>query len=105
MPEAVIVATSRSPIGRAHKGSLVSVRPDDMAATIILDVLSKVPSLDPTTVEDIMHRAAPSRRCAGLQRRPCGGGARRHRGARPDGEPVLLVQPAEHPHRRPRDQG
>ena len=54
MPEAVIVATSRSPIGRAHKGSLVSVRPDDMAATIILDVLSKVPSLDPSTVEDIM---------------------------------------------------
>ncbi len=54
MPEAVIVATSRSPIGRAHKGSLVSVRPDDMAATIVLDVLSKVPSLDPSTVEDIM---------------------------------------------------
>ena len=54
MPEAVIVATSRSPIGRARKGSLVSVRPDDMAATIIKDVLSKVPSLDPNTVEDIM---------------------------------------------------
>jgi len=54
VPEAVIVATSRSPIGRARKGSLVSVRPDDMAATIIKDVLSKVPSLDPNTVEDIM---------------------------------------------------
>ena len=35
MPEAVIVATSRTPIGRANKGSLVDVRPDDMAATFV----------------------------------------------------------------------
>jgi acetyl-CoA C-acetyltransferase len=54
MPEAVIVATSRTPIGRANKGSLVEARPDDMTAFILKDVLSKVPSLDPTLVEDVM---------------------------------------------------
>lgn len=54
MPEAVIVATSRSPIGRANKGSLVSIRPDDMAAQIVKDLLSKAPSVDPNSVEDLM---------------------------------------------------
>ena len=54
MPEAVIVATSRTPIGRAVKGSLTEVRPDDMAAFIIGDVLSKVPGLDPADVEDVI---------------------------------------------------
>ena len=54
MPEAVIVATSRTPIGRANKGSLAEARPDDMTAFILKDVLSKVPNLDPTLVEDIM---------------------------------------------------
>ncbi|HSP04421.1 MAG TPA: acetyl-CoA C-acetyltransferase [Acidimicrobiales bacterium] len=54
MPEAVIVATSRTPIGRANKGSLAEARPDDMTAFILKDVLSKVPSLDPTLVEDVM---------------------------------------------------
>jgi acetyl-CoA C-acetyltransferase len=52
MPEAVIVSTARSPIG--HKGSLTKVRPDDLAATIIRAALDKVPSLDPSLVEDIM---------------------------------------------------
>ena len=54
MPEAVIVSTARSPIGRAHKGSLTQVRPDDLAATIIRAALDKVPSLDSSLVEDIM---------------------------------------------------
>ncbi|MEX1218434.1 MAG: acetyl-CoA C-acetyltransferase [Acidimicrobiales bacterium] len=54
MPEAVIVSTARSPIGRAHKGSLTQVRPDDLAATIIRAALDKVPTLDPSLVEDIM---------------------------------------------------
>lgn len=54
MPEAVIVATSRTPIGRANKGSLAEARPDDMTAFVLKDVLSKVPSLDPTLVEDVM---------------------------------------------------
>jgi acetyl-CoA C-acetyltransferase len=54
VPEAVIVATSRSPIGRANKGSLVSIRPDDMAAQIVKDLLSKAPAVDPNSVEDLM---------------------------------------------------
>ncbi|HET6874781.1 MAG TPA: beta-ketoacyl synthase N-terminal-like domain-containing protein, partial [Acidimicrobiales bacterium] len=61
MPEAVIVATARSPIGRAFKGSLVSLRPDDMAAQVVKAVLAKVPQLDPSSVEDlIMGNAQPA---------------------------------------------
>lgn len=54
MTEAVIVATARTPIGRAFKGSLVDCRPDDLAATIVRAVLDKVPSLDPQEVEDVI---------------------------------------------------
>jgi acetyl-CoA C-acetyltransferase len=54
MPEAVIVATARSPIGRAFKGSLVDFRPDDLAATIIKTALDKVPALDPHTIDDLI---------------------------------------------------
>jgi acetyl-CoA C-acetyltransferase len=54
MPEAVIVATARSPIGRANKGSLVACRPDDLAASIVRAVLAKVPQLDPALVQDVL---------------------------------------------------
>jgi acetyl-CoA C-acetyltransferase len=54
MPEAVVVATARSPIGRAFKGNLVDLRPDDLAATIIQTALDKVPQLDPHDVEDLL---------------------------------------------------
>jgi acetyl-CoA C-acetyltransferase len=54
MPEAVIVATGRTPIGRANKGSLVDCRPDDLAALVIREVLAKVPQLDPQSVEDVI---------------------------------------------------
>ena len=54
MPEAVIVATARSPIGRAFKGSLVGVRPDDLAATVVQAALDRVPGLDPATLDDLM---------------------------------------------------
>jgi acetyl-CoA C-acetyltransferase len=53
MPEAVIVATARSPIGRAVKGSLHEVRPDDLAATIVAAALNKVPQLDPKDIDDL----------------------------------------------------
>jgi acetyl-CoA C-acetyltransferase len=53
MPEAVIVATARSPIGRAFKGSLTELRPDDLAATIIDAALNKIPQLDRTLIEDL----------------------------------------------------
>src|SRR5829696_9069423 len=54
MPEAVIVSTARSPIGRAQKGSLTQVRPDDMAATIVKAALEKVPQLDPHSIDDLI---------------------------------------------------
>ena len=54
MPEAVIVATGRTPIGRANKGSLVDCRPDDLAALVVREVLAKVPQLDPHSVEDLI---------------------------------------------------
>jgi acetyl-CoA C-acetyltransferase len=53
MPEAVIVATARSPIGRAGKGSLREVRPDDLTATIVNAALGKVPQLDPREIDDL----------------------------------------------------
>ncbi len=54
MPEAVIVAAARSPIGRAAKGSLIDCRPDDLAATIVKAALAKVPQLDPNSVQDVL---------------------------------------------------
>jgi acetyl-CoA C-acetyltransferase len=54
MPEAVIVATARSPIGRAGKGSLTSIRPDDLTAQIVAAALAKVPQLDPAGISDLM---------------------------------------------------
>jgi len=53
MSEAVIVSTARSPIGRAFKGSLKDVRPDDLAVAVITAALDKVPGLDPLLVEDL----------------------------------------------------
>ncbi|WP_027503946.1 acetyl-CoA C-acetyltransferase [Rhodococcus sp. UNC23MFCrub1.1] len=54
MPEAVIVSVARSPIGRAMKGSLVSMRPDDLAAQMVKAALDKVPALDPTMIDDLL---------------------------------------------------
>jgi acetyl-CoA C-acetyltransferase len=54
MPEAVIVATARSPIGRAFKGSLTSIRPDDLAVQMIAAALAKVPQLDPADIDDLI---------------------------------------------------
>jgi len=54
MPEAVIVSTARTPIGRAFKGSLIEMRPDDLAAIAVKAALAKVPNLDPAAVEDLM---------------------------------------------------
>ncbi|WP_010533054.1 acetyl-CoA C-acetyltransferase [Brachybacterium squillarum] len=53
MPEAVIVAAHRSPIGRARKGSLKDVRPDDLVGQMVRAALDSVPALDPTTIDDL----------------------------------------------------
>ena len=54
MPEAVIVSTARSPIGRAMKGSLVSIRPDDLAAQMVRAALDKVEALNPHQIDDLI---------------------------------------------------
>jgi acetyl-CoA C-acetyltransferase len=54
MPEAVIVATARSPIGRAGKGSLKEMRPDDLTVQMVRAVLDKVPELDPAEIDDLV---------------------------------------------------
>jgi len=54
MPEAVIVSTARTPIGRAVKGSLKDLRPDDLAAHAVLAALAKIPELDPARIDDLM---------------------------------------------------
>ena len=54
MTEAVIVATARSPIGRANKGSLASLRPDDMSAQIVRALMTKVPQVRAADIDDLM---------------------------------------------------
>ena len=54
MSDAVIVSTARTPIGRANKGSLTELRPDDLTATVIEAALDKVPALDRAEVEDVL---------------------------------------------------
>ena len=53
MPEAVIVSTARSPIGRAFKGSMTSIRPDDLTVQMVRAALDKVPALDPREIDDM----------------------------------------------------
>jgi acetyl-CoA C-acetyltransferase len=54
MPEAVVVATARSPIGRAFKGSLTQARPDEMVVQMVRAAMDKVPELDPKDIDDLL---------------------------------------------------
>src|SRR6266550_3915249 len=54
MPEAVIVDAIRTPIGRAFKGSLTQVRPDDLTAYVVDQLLERNPEVDPGTVDDLV---------------------------------------------------
>ena len=54
MPDAVIVSTARSPIGRAYRGSLASMRPDELAVQMAQAAPDKVPELDPHDLDDLM---------------------------------------------------
>jgi acetyl-CoA C-acetyltransferase len=54
MPEAVVVATARSPIGRAFKGSLTSIRPDNLTAAMVTAALAQVPQVDPAQISDLI---------------------------------------------------
>ena len=53
MTEAVIVATARTPIGRAFKGSLKDLRPDDLSEQVVRGLLEQLPALDPETIDDL----------------------------------------------------
>jgi acetyl-CoA C-acetyltransferase len=61
VPEAVIVAAARTPIGRARKGSLVDIRPDDLAAGVISASVAQVPALNPADLDDIYVGCAEPR--------------------------------------------
>jgi acetyl-CoA C-acetyltransferase len=54
VPDAVIVATARSPIGRAYKGTLTEMRPDDLAVQMLQAALAKVPQLDVSEIDDLL---------------------------------------------------
>ena len=54
MPDAVVVAAGRSPIGRAGKGSLVGWRPDDLGAYVVTKVLEQIPQLPRNEIEDLI---------------------------------------------------
>ncbi|MDQ2700539.1 MAG: acetyl-CoA C-acyltransferase [Actinomycetota bacterium] len=58
MPEAVIVSTRRSPIGRAFKGSLIDVRPDDLAGFISKKLVDDLDGFDPIEIEDVICGSA-----------------------------------------------
>jgi acetyl-CoA C-acetyltransferase len=72
MPEAVIVSAVRSPIGRAVKGSLKDMPPDDLTVQMVTAVLEKTPGLDPRDIGDLIlgwgsrpaSRATISRGCS-----------------------------------------
>jgi acetyl-CoA acyltransferase len=54
MPEAVIVAAVRTPVGRAHKGTLRATRPDDLAALVIKEAIARVPGLSASEIDDVI---------------------------------------------------
>jgi acetyl-CoA acyltransferase len=54
MREAVVVASSRTPLAKSFRGSFNMTRPDDLAAHCIKDVLGKVPQLDKSEIEDVI---------------------------------------------------
>ena len=108
MPEAVIVDTIRTPIGRAFKGSLAQLRPDEMGAYVVDQLLERNPGVDPATVEDVFCGCGMPQ---GLQAFNIGRivsllseklPADRQRGHR---LPLLLLQPRRDPPRGQRDQG
>ena len=54
MKDAVIVSAVRTPVGKAKKGGLATVRPDEMSAATIQALLKRTPNLDPADIEDVV---------------------------------------------------
>ena len=106
MPEAVIVSAARSPIGRANKGSLKDLRPDDLTALDRPGGARQGPRPRPAHHRRPAPRLRPARRRARQQHGPRRHRADRH-GRRPrrHDHPLLLLVGADHPDGLPRDQG
>jgi len=66
MREAVIVAGTRTPVGKAPRGTLRTTRPDDLAAAVIKDLLAHVPQVDPVTIDDVIIGCATPEGEAGM---------------------------------------
>ena len=106
MPEAVIVATARSPIGRAFKGSLKDLRPDDLTRRSRARPARQGARRSTPRRSTTSTRLRPPGGEHGLQHGPRRRRPRRHgRPARRDGQPLLLLVAADHPDGLPRDQG
>ena len=105
MPDAVIVAAARTPIGRAAKGSLVDARPDDLAAFAVRSALAKVPGLPHGEIVDVMVGCGFPQEKQGMNLGAARRAARRAagHGSRHDGEPLLRVVAADDPDGPPRD--
>lgn len=106
MPEAVIVATARSPIGRANKGSLKDFRPDDLAARMVGAALDQVPELERSDVDDLMLGCAQPAGEAGYNMaRVVAVLSGLDTVSRCHGEPLLQLQPPDDPDGPPRHPG
>ena len=55
--DAYIVAATRTPIGRSHKGYFRNTRPDDLLATVLRSAMAQVPNLDPAAVAAVLAHA------------------------------------------------
>ena len=64
--EAYIVAATRAPIGRSHRGFFRNTRPDDLLATVLRSALAQVPGLDPKAIEDVICGCAIPEAAQGL---------------------------------------
>ena len=108
MPEAVIVDTVRTPIGRAFKGSLAAMRPDEIGAFVIDQLLERNPGCRPRVGRGGVRRMRPAAGRAGLQHRPDHGPALREAadvGERHHGLALLRLEPRGDPPGRQRRQG
>ena len=107
MPEAVIAAAVRTPIGRAGKGSLMDVRPDDLLAFAIREAVGQVEGLDPAEIVDVMVGCGFPQEKQGMnlaRRAALLAGLPKTR-ARDDRQPLLRLVAADDAHGVPRDQG
>ena len=58
LKEAVIVSAARTPVGKAKRGSLVTVRPDELGSEVVKELMKRTPALDPSAVDDVIFGCA-----------------------------------------------